>query len=131
LRLIQVAQHADDLQRASAFYAMLLGTGPTATYDPPGLVFFHLDGVRLLLERGAPSAVLYVEVDDVRGALTRLQDQGVEVIAAPHIIFHHDDGSLGPAGTDEWMAFIRDSEGNTLGLVSRTAPVVVRQRPRG
>ncbi len=26
--------------------------------------------------------------------------------------------ALGPAGTDEWMAFIRDSEGNTVGLVS-------------
>lgn len=29
--------------------------------------------------------------------------------------------TLGPAGTDEWMAFIADSEGNTVGLVSHLA----------
>jgi methylmalonyl-CoA/ethylmalonyl-CoA epimerase len=37
----------------------------------------------------------------------------------PHVIFTHDDDTLGPAGTDEWMTFIRDSEGNLLGLVSQ------------
>jgi methylmalonyl-CoA/ethylmalonyl-CoA epimerase len=42
----------------------------------------------------------------------------VEVVASPHVIFHHRDEMLGPAGTDEWMAFIRDSEGNIVGLVS-------------
>lgn len=34
-------------------------------------------------------------------------------------MFSHVDGLLGRAGTDEWMAFIRDSEGNTVGLVSQ------------
>ena len=34
------------------------------------------------------------------------------------MIFQHTDDTLGPAGTDEWMAFITDSEGNTVGLVS-------------
>jgi methylmalonyl-CoA/ethylmalonyl-CoA epimerase len=48
-----------------------------------------------------------------------LKGRGVEVVAEPHVIFSHTDGLLGPAGTDEWMAFIRDSEGNTVGLVSR------------
>ena len=32
---VQVAQRAEDLQRATAFYADLLGVPPTATYDPP------------------------------------------------------------------------------------------------
>ena len=31
------------------------------------------------------------------------------------MIFTHSDDSLGPAGTDEWHAFIRDSEDNLLG----------------
>jgi methylmalonyl-CoA/ethylmalonyl-CoA epimerase len=38
------------------------------------------------------------------------------------VIFRHDDDTLGPAGTDEWMAFVRDSEANLVGLVSRHAP---------
>jgi methylmalonyl-CoA/ethylmalonyl-CoA epimerase len=129
VRLIQVAQHAQDLNRAAAFYAQLLGVQPTATYDPPGLLFFDLDGVRLLLERGAPSSVLYFEVDDVASAVRTLQGRGVEVIAAPHVIYHHADDKLGPAGTDEWMAFIKDSEGNTVGLVSRLSPAVVPETP--
>jgi methylmalonyl-CoA/ethylmalonyl-CoA epimerase len=33
------------------------------------------------------------------------------------VIFHHDDDTLGPAGSDEWHAFIRDTEGNLVGLV--------------
>ncbi|MBT2531370.1 methylmalonyl-CoA epimerase [Arthrobacter sp. ISL-48] len=118
MRLIQIAQRAEDLGRAAAFYSDLLGTEPSGAFDPPGLLFFDLDGVRLLLERGAPPSVLYLEVPDVRGAIITLQDRGVEIVAAPAVIFHHNDDRLGPAGTDEWMGFIRDSEGNTVGLVS-------------
>ncbi|WP_426985746.1 VOC family protein [Pseudarthrobacter sp. Y6] len=125
MRLIQVAQQAHDLRRAAEFYSQLLGAQPSAVYDPPGLLFFDLDGVRLLLERGAPSSVLYLEVEDVRSSISVLQVKGVEVVALPHVIFHHGDATLGPAGTDEWMAFIRDSEGNTVGLVSRHPPAVV------
>lgn len=40
----------------------------------------------------------------------------------PHIIFHHSDDAMGPAGTDEWMAFIRDPEGNLAGLVNHLPP---------
>lgn len=129
MRLIQVAQHAQDLERAAGFYAQLLGVQPTAVYDPPGLLFFDLDGVRLLLERGAPSAVLYLEVNDVGSSIRSLQDRGVEIVAAPHVIYHHVDDRLGPTGTDEWMAFIKDTEGNTVGLVSRVSPAVVPETP--
>ena len=120
MKLAQVAQHADDLDRASAFYERLLGSPPLARYDPPGLLFFALgDGTRLLLEGGAPSAMLYLEVDDVRTRIEQLRADGVVVEAEPHVNFTHEDDTLGPAGTDEWMAFVRDSEGNLVGLVSR------------
>ena len=119
MRLVQVAQHATDLVRAADFYSSLLGAKPAAVFDPPGLLFFDLDGVRLLLERGAPSSLLYLHVPDVQRTVERLKSQGVEVVAEPHVIFTHDDGRLGPAGTQEWMAFIKDSEGNTVGLVSQ------------
>ena len=121
MMLAQVAQHADDLDRASAFYERLLGSPPLARFDPPGLLFFALGvGTRLLLEQGAPSAMLYLEVDDVRTRIERLRADGVAVAAEPHVIFSHVDGTLGPVGTDEWMAFVRDSEGNLVGLVSRS-----------
>lgn len=38
------------------------------------------------------------------------------------MIFAHEDDLLGPAESEEWMAFIEDSEGNTVGLVSRVRP---------
>ena len=121
MRLAQVAQHAEDLERASAFYSRLLGSEPTGLFDPPGLLFFDLDGVRLLLEPGAASVLLYLGVPSVRDAIERMRGS-VEIVAEPHVIFRHDDDALGPASTDEWQGFIRDSEQNMVGLVSHEAP---------
>lgn len=122
MRLVQIAQRVDDLVRATAFYADLFGAPATATYDPPGLVFFDLDGVRLLLDRVAPSALHYYAVDDIDATIARLRERGTTVESEPHMIFGHDDDTLGPADTDEWQAFVRDPEGNLVGLVE--------QRPR-
>ena len=119
-RMAQVAQHAEDLDRAAAFYSELTGTEPAARFDPPGLVFFNLDGVRLLLDKAAPSALVYLQVDDVRSEISALRGRGVEIDTEPHVIFRHADDAIGPADTDEWMAFIRDSEGNLVGLVSHS-----------
>lgn len=119
MTLIQVAQHANDLDRAAAFYTDLLGAEPTGKFEPPGLLFFDLGGTRLLLEQGAPSAVLYISVADIDATIERLRAGGVEIVSDPHIIFSHADGALGPAGTDEWQAFVKDSEGNLVGLVEQ------------
>jgi methylmalonyl-CoA/ethylmalonyl-CoA epimerase len=119
MELLQVALHVDDLARARTFYELLLGYPAAATFDPPGLVFFHVGGVRLLLDTGAPASLVYLKVDDLAGTLDRLQAAGVEVVSEAHVIFQHDDDALGPVGTDESMAFVRDSEGNLVGLVSQ------------
>jgi methylmalonyl-CoA/ethylmalonyl-CoA epimerase len=119
MRLVQIAQHAVDLKRAAGFYSELLGTEPRGVFDPPGLLFFDLDGVRLLLEAGAPSSLVYLGVPDARQSVEELRNRGVEIVAEPQVIFSHSSDALGPAGTDEWMAFIKDSEGNTVGLVSQ------------
>ncbi|MDR6987222.1 methylmalonyl-CoA/ethylmalonyl-CoA epimerase [Paenarthrobacter nitroguajacolicus] len=119
MRIVQVAQHAEDLQRAAAFYSALLNAQPRAIFEPPGLVFFDVGGVRLLLESGAPSALLYFEVADLHGTVASLRGRGVRIISEPHLIFTHEDDVLGPADSEEWMAFLEDSEGNTVGLVSR------------
>jgi methylmalonyl-CoA/ethylmalonyl-CoA epimerase len=114
---VQVAQRAEDLERAAAFYERLLGQPAVAAFDPPGLVFFALDGVRLLIERDAPAALLYLRVPDVRARIEQLRADGVEVVSEPHLIFVHEDDRLGPAGHAEVQAFVRDSEGNLVGLV--------------
>jgi methylmalonyl-CoA/ethylmalonyl-CoA epimerase len=119
VRLIQVAQYAENLARAADFYRELLGAEPVATYDPPGLVFFDVGGVRLLLDRGAPSALHYFLVADIHSTVERLRAQDVPVESEPHVIFRHADAALGPAGTDEWHAFVRDGEGNLVGLVEQ------------
>ena len=115
MRLAQVAQRATDLERAADFYTRLLGAPRLALYDPPGLLFFDLDGTRLLLDHEAPSALHYLAVDSIDAALDRVPE--AEVVSAAHLIFTHEDDTLGPAGHDEWQAFVRDSEGNTVGLV--------------
>ena len=117
MRLVQVALRATDLDRAADFYSRLLGAEPIGRFEPPGLLFFDLDGTRLLLDGNAPPSMLYLEVDDVREAVERLRDE-VPITTEPHQIFTHEDDRLGPAGSTEWQAFVTDSEGNTVGLVS-------------
>jgi methylmalonyl-CoA/ethylmalonyl-CoA epimerase len=117
MELVQIAQHATDLDRAAAWFSELLGEPEVARFDPPGLLFFRLGTVRLLLDRAAPSALVYLRVDDVAAAVQRLRAAGTEIDTEPHVIFTHTDDSLGPAGHDEWQAFVRDSEGNLVGLV--------------
>ena len=118
MEIFQIAQHAQDLGRARDFYSRLLGAEPTGVFDPPGLVFFQVGSTRLLLDKVAPSALLYIKVDDVRETVDRCRAEDIQTVTDPHVIFRHTDDSLGPAGTEEWMAFIVDSEDNTIGLVS-------------
>ena len=122
MKLTQVAQRAQDLDRAAAFYTELLGRPPTGRFDPPGLLFFDLDGTRLLLEGGATSVVLYLQVPSVRERIEALRALGLTIEAEPHIIFVHPDDSLGPAGMAEWQGFIRDSEDNLVGFISHEPP---------
>ncbi len=118
-RVHQIAQHAEELDRAAAFYCDVLGFRLLAGFDPPGLRFLDLGNVRLLLEQGAPSVILYLEVDDLVRARQRLEAAGVEFADEPHMIHRDDAGLFGEPGIEEWMTFFRDSEGNLLSLVER------------
>jgi len=116
--VFQVALRATDLDRAAAFYTNVLGTPPTGRFDPPGLLFFQAGPVRLLLEAGAPGALVYLRVDDLAATVERLRASGVSVTSEPHVIFTHEDDALGPAGTQAWHAFVPDPDGNLVGLVA-------------
>jgi methylmalonyl-CoA/ethylmalonyl-CoA epimerase len=118
MELVQIAQHVTDLDRAVEFYERLLGSKAAAKFMPPGIAFFKLGDTRLLLDPNAPTSLVYLAVDDVEFSVAELRAQGVTIETEPHIIFQHTDDTLGPRGRDEWAAFIRDSEGNQVGLVS-------------
>jgi methylmalonyl-CoA/ethylmalonyl-CoA epimerase len=66
--------------------------------------------------------LIYLKVDDVHATIESLRADKVDIVTEPHVIFRHSGDSLGPAGTDEWLSFVRDSEGNLLGLLSHKKP---------
>jgi methylmalonyl-CoA/ethylmalonyl-CoA epimerase len=118
--LHQVAQKADDLDASVAFYRDVLGLPLIARFDPPGLAFLDLGGSRLLLERGAPPALLYLRVDDLDAAHEALVEAGVAFEQGPALVHRDDDGTFGPAGEEERMAFLRDPAGNLIALATRS-----------
>ncbi|MFM5905557.1 MAG: VOC family protein [Micrococcales bacterium] len=116
MNLRQVAQRATDLDRAVAFYTELLNRPATAVFGP--LAFFALGPTRLLLDLNAPSSLIYLGVEHVPDTVEKLRAQGIKVLQEPHVIFNDDTGTFDTPG-NEWLAFIEDSEGNMVGLMSR------------
>jgi len=121
-RLHQVAARRGEPSATRHFYEDLLGTRLLGEFDPPGLIFYEFDGVRLLLEESAPLAVLYFRVDDIDSAYRTLKGRGVTFDSEPHLIHTDAEGHFDRPGTAEWMAFFKDPAGNTLALASRTLP---------
>jgi methylmalonyl-CoA/ethylmalonyl-CoA epimerase len=124
--LHQVAIPVKDMARALDFYRSLLDDEPIAVFDPPGLAFFRLGETRLLLDAAAGAesgdvggGLIYLRVLNVAEVVENLRERGTEIQGEPHIIFDDTDGTFGDAGEVEWMAFIKDPDGNTIGLASR------------
>jgi methylmalonyl-CoA/ethylmalonyl-CoA epimerase len=118
MKFRQVAQRIENLDRAVAFYNRILGFEPMAVFNPPGFAFYDMDGVRLFLDVNAPAALIYLEVEDVTATIEELRADGIKVLNEPHVVFP-DDGGIFDVPGDEWLAFVEDSEGNQLGLMSR------------
>jgi catechol 2,3-dioxygenase-like lactoylglutathione lyase family enzyme len=119
--LHQVAHRTTDLDRSIAFYRDVLGLRFLARVDPPGLAFFDLGNTRLLIERGEHSAILYLAVPDIEAAHESLTAWGVHFDTPPHLVHHDVDGTFGPAGEEEWMAFLRDPDDNVVAILERRA----------
>jgi methylmalonyl-CoA/ethylmalonyl-CoA epimerase len=81
------------------------------------MAFFDLSGVRLMLgiaetpEYDHPGSVVYFDVPDIRASWADLRARGVAFEGEPHLVA--DLGSR-----ELWMAFFKDTEGNTLALMS-------------
>ena len=114
MMLGQVARTARNVEDARAWYRDTLGL--PELYAFPGLAFFDLGGVRLMLTEegdGSQDSILYLRVPDVHAAKEELETRGVTFTHAPHMIHRHEDG------TEEWMAFFEDNEGRALGLMTQ------------
>ena len=113
-KLGQIAMPVDDVARATAFYRDMLGM--KFLFDAPGMAFFDLSGVRLMLsapekpEFRALASILYYAVDDIEAKCATLEKANVAFEAKPHAVHKTPEMEL-------WMAFLRDSEGNLLALM--------------
>jgi catechol 2,3-dioxygenase-like lactoylglutathione lyase family enzyme len=113
-RLRQIAIAVKDLETSKVFYRDMLGL-KLLFETPPGLAFFDLGGVWLMLsqenenERAHEGSILYFEVADINEAYEELRGRGVAFMDAPHRI-----ADMGPF--ELWMTFFRDPDGTPLAL---------------
>lgn len=118
-RVGQIAVPVTDLERAIEFYRDTLGMR-FLFQAPPGLAFFDLSGVRLMLdapasEQAGSGSLIYYKVGDLEAAFAALSERGVVFEAEPHLVARLPDHEL-------WMAFLRDPDGNLLALMSEVRP---------
>jgi catechol 2,3-dioxygenase-like lactoylglutathione lyase family enzyme len=111
----QIAIIVTDVDRAIRFYRDTLGM--RFLFQAGTLAFFDCGGVRLMLsipekpEFHHHASILYYRVADIEGTHDTLKTRGVAFIDEPHLIFKAPDHDL-------WMTFFKDSEGNTMALMS-------------
>ena len=114
-RLGQLGVAVQDLDRMTAFYRDMVGL--RFLFAAPGMSFFDLGGVRLMLslpEKGVEDAhgsILYLDVADIAAAYAAFQARGVAFDDKPHVVHRYPGGEL-------WMAAFRDPEANRLVLMS-------------
>ena len=119
----QVALSAGrDLDVTLAFWRDVLGLGVHARYDPPGIAFIMAGDVRLLFTDGVPAGIVYLDIAGLEAFHAEAKASGVPFTAAPALVHNDSEGTFGPAGESEWMAFLKDPAGNTIGLVERLPP---------
>jgi hypothetical protein len=90
-----------------------------ARYDPPGIAFLLAGDVRLFFSDGVPPGTVYLDMGGLDEFYALAVSMGVPFTAAPALVHNDREGQFGPAGEAEWMAFLKDPGGNTVGLVER------------
>ena len=125
-RIGQIAVNVHDLDRAVAFYRDKLGMKHLFTV--PKMAFFDCGGIRLMLglpeksEFDHPASILYYNVDDIHEAFQVLTARDVPFETKPHVVVRMEERDL-------WMAFLHDSEGNLLALMSEQPSRQAKQGP--
>ena len=115
MKIGQIAVNVENVERAVEFYRDVLGL--PLLFETNGLAFFQSEETRLLLSRPEtkefdhPSSVLYFKVDDLQAEVIRMREAGATFIDEAHMV-----AKMG--NTETWMAFFKDTEGNTHALMS-------------
>lgn len=115
MKLGQVAINVENVERAVAFYRDVIKL--SLLFEMDGLAFFQCGETRLLLSRpereefNHPSSVLYFQVDDLKSEVSRMKEAGATFLDEPHMVAKVGD-------TETWMAFFKDTEGNTHALLN-------------
>ena len=116
----QVALSAGrDLDTTLAFWHGVLGMNVHARYDPPGIAFIMAGDVRLFFTDGVPAGTVYLDIVGLEAFHAEARAAGIPFTAQPALVHRDTEGRFGPAGESEWMAFLKDPAGNTIGLVER------------
>lgn len=111
----QIAYAVDNVERTTKFLRDQVGL-KFLFNAPPGLSFFDLGGVRLMIGRpqGAgvigANSVLYLRTNDIQAAHRDFTARGIRFDREPMALAKLHDHEL-------WMAFFRDPDGNLLALM--------------
>ena len=111
----QIGVPIKNMENAIEFYKNILGL--SLLFSTDNMAFFECNGQRLLLsfpekkEFANASSVIYFQVEDIKKSYEELIERGVAFNGEPHLVAKMDH-------TETWMAFFKDSDGNTHALMS-------------
>ncbi len=114
-RIGQIAISVSDLERSKEFYGETLGL--RFLFDAGPMAFYQCGETRFMIGAGneqtvAPGGtILYFRVDDLDAVHASLAAQDVYFLVEPHFVAKMPDHDL-------WMAFLKDPDGYTIGLMS-------------
>lgn len=113
----QIALTVRDLSRAKDFYQNTLGM--KFLFDAGTMAFFQCGTIRLMIGLSEErteigGTILYFKVEDIEAVHRVLAGRSVEFLQPPHLVSRMPSYDL-------WTAFLKDTEGNTLALMSEVA----------
>ena len=108
-----------DLDETLDSWRDVLGLQTHARFDPPGIAFIMIGSVRLFFAGGTPPATVYLDEPELLTFADAAVGADVPLMSPPAVMHVDSAGQFGPAGEAEWMAFLKDPAGNTIGLVAR------------
>src|SRR5215813_9291624 len=117
--VLQLAIPVRDISRATAFYRDSLGL--KFLMGAPNMAFFDCGGVRLYLDailgsqQASPNQFVYFRSTDILSHASALKARNIAVHQEPHIIARLPHAEV-------WLMWIRDSEGNLLGIMEERKP---------
>jgi len=115
----QIAITVGDVEKSLSFYRDVLGLA--FLFSPgPNLAFLAAGGVRLMLTtpqgvgEAGRNSILYFKVPDITAAYDNFLERGAVSERPPGMAAKMPDHEL-------WLAFLRDPEGNLVGLMEERA----------